>query len=216
MSAPRALVSVALLVGLTACLDVDNPKPQDSQIRVINAANSAINISVDGNATLEGVSPSSISALFLAAGTHQLTMQTSTGLSTTLTVNTASQEVTTTYAYSPSPNAIGVVVLDTGGIVPSGKAKLRVTHLSKLAGNVEIWRTQPDFKTPTRLQTPFPYLATSAFVQSDSGAWEVFVTPVGSNEKLATTRLFRIPSTGKRTVVLLDSSGVMIFRVLPE
>jgi hypothetical protein len=124
--------------------------------------------------------------------------------------------VSTTYAYSPNATTLNAVLLDTGGVVPAGKSKLRVAHLSKLAGNIDIWRTQPDAPTPTRIQTPFPYLSTTPFVQSDSGAWEVFITPAGSATPLLTTHLFRIPSGGKRTVVLLDSSGTMIFRVLPE
>jgi hypothetical protein len=131
-------------------------------------------------------------------------------------MTTVSGQVSTTYAYSPNATTLSAVLLDTGGIVPAGKSKLRVTHLSKIAGNIDIWRTQPDFPAPTRIQTPFPYLSTTPFVQSDSGAWEVFITAAGSTTPLLTTHVFRIPSGGKRTVVLLDSSGTMIFRVLPE
>lgn len=207
MSAPRALLGFALVVGFTACLDVDNPTPQDTQIRVINAASSSINILVDGAGQLEAVSPSSISAMFLAAGSHQLTIQTAAGLSTTIPVTTVSGQVSTTYAYSPNATTLSAVLLDTGGVVPAGKSKLRVSHLSKLAGNIDVWRTQPDFTIPTRIQTPFPYLSTTPFVQSDSGAWEVFITAAGNTTPLLTTHVFRIPSGGKRTVVLLDSSA---------
>ena len=97
-----------------------------------------------------------------------------------------------------------------------GKSKLRVVHLSKLAGNVDIWRTQPDFATPTKIQTPFPYLATSPFIQSDSGKWEVFTTAVGSSTKILSSGIVTVPGGGRRTLVLLDVAGAATWRILPE
>jgi hypothetical protein len=100
--------------------------------------------------------------------------------------------------------------------VPSGKSKLRAVNLSQSIGGIDIWRTQPDFHTPTKIQIPFPYLSTTAFVQSDSGFWEVFITRAGSTAQLTTTGQFRIEPTGKRTVIVLDSANTPILRVLPE
>ena len=123
--------------------------------------------------------------------------------------------MTRTAVVSPAGSSLAATVLaDTGELVPVGKSKLRVAHLSPNAGSIEIWRTQPDFQTPVHIMTPFDYLATSPYLQSDPGAWEVFVTRPGTTTKLATTGLVQVPSGEKRTVVLLDSAGVMLFRVI--
>jgi len=37
------------------------------------------------------------------------------------------------------------------------------------------------------IMTPFPYQATSPYLQSTPGSWEVFVTASGTSTKLATT-----------------------------
>jgi hypothetical protein len=42
------------------------------------------------------------------------------------------------------------------------------------------------------------------------------VTPPGGGSKLATTGAITVPSGEKRTVVLLDSLGVLKFRVIAE
>jgi hypothetical protein len=101
-----------------------------------------------------------------------------------------------------------------GAILPAGKSKLRVVHLAANAGAVEIWRTQPDFATPTHILTPFPYQGASPYLQSDPGNWEVFVTPAGATTHIATTDAVAVPAGERRTVVLLDSAGVLKFRVL--
>ena len=64
--------------------------------------------------------------------------------------------------------------------------------------------------------TPFDYQATSPYLQSDPGAWEVFVTRPGDTTKLTTTGSITIPAGEKRTVVLLDSAGTMRFRVIVD
>jgi hypothetical protein len=216
MTPRRALVSLGLLTAAVSCLGGTNSEPLDAQIRIINASTSALNIAVDGTTQLTDVAPSNISALFTTPGTHHLVFSGTNVNGVALDVQAPANGVSTAYIYMSSSGAGSAAVLDTGAAVPAGKSKVRVSLLSKLIGNVDVWRTQPDFPTPTKIQTPFPYLTTSPFVQSDSGAWEVFVTPVGSATRLKSTGTFRIPSGGRRTIVLLDSSGVPVFRILPE
>jgi hypothetical protein len=111
---------------------------------------------------------------------------------------------------------VASVLVDSGSIVPAGKSKLRVSHLAGGAPAIEFWRTQPDFQTPVHIMTPFAYQATSPYLQSDPGTWEVFVTAPGGGAKLATTGAISVPAGERRTVVLLDSLGVMRFRVIAE
>ena len=72
------------------------------------------------------------------------------------------------------------MLLDTGATVPAGKAKLRVVNLSKLAGNVDIWRIQPDVATPTKIQTPFPYQ--EQFATDSLECHDVIHAPTGAGK----------------------------------
>jgi hypothetical protein len=135
-------------------------------------------------------------------------------------VNAVTGQALTAAAVANTTGALAAQVLaDSGATVPAGKSKLRVTHLAASgASAVEIFRTQPDFQTPIRIMTPFAYRETSPYLQSDPGAWEVFVAPAGSSgsPKLATTGPVVVPSGERRTVVLLDSAGTLRFRVIQE
>lgn len=215
MPVVRTLLLSVFVIAAASCLDVASPTDQ-SQIRFINASTTAIDVSVDGAPLLQAVAAPNVSAVFVPPGTHTMNFTATGGLAVAQTVTTTVGNVTTVYAVWPSANSFGVTVLDTGGVVAAGRTKLRVSHLSKTAGQIEIFRTQPDFPTPTLIQTPFPYLATSPFLESSAGKWEVFVTRPGSSVKLLSTGAIDIPSGGKRTVVLLDSAGVMVVRVMPE
>lgn len=64
--------------------------------------------------------------------------------------------------------------------------------------------------------TPFVYKATSPYLQSDPGTWEVFVTSPGGTAKLATTGPVAVPAGERRTVALVDSAGVMKFLVIGQ
>lgn len=215
MSAVRKLLLGSLAVVCASCLDGTSPQTTDAQIRIINASAVTVNIAVDGTPELDFVQPSNVSAFFTSPGPHKIIFSGDALLSTLINVTATSQGVTTAYLYTSANGQTGVAALDTGSTTPVGKSKVRVSLLSRAIGPVDVWRTQPDFQTPIHIQTPFPYLTTSPFVQSDSGVWRVFVTPVGSSTPLLSTT-FDVPSTGRRTVVLLDSAGIPVFRVLPE
>jgi hypothetical protein len=136
---------------------------------------------------------------------------------TNITLQAVANQTTTTIVAPGTTTSLSLSVLaDTGSIVPAGKSKLRVSNLASNASAIEIWRTQPDFQTPVHIMTPFVYGATSPYLQSDPGAWEVFVTPAGGGTRLATTGAVDVPSGQRRTVLLIDSLGVMKFRVITE
>jgi hypothetical protein len=158
-----------------------------------------------------------VSALIpVSIGPHQLQFVTATGTSSTVAVTPSPSSTAIVVASGTSTSLSGTVLIDTGSVVPAGKSKLRVAHLAASAGNIEIWRTQPDFQTPVHIMTPFPYLATSPYLQSDPGIWEVFATAAGSTTKLATTGPINIGDRERRTVALLDSAGVLLFRVIVQ
>lgn len=212
------VAAIAALVFGSACGDhVTQPVASDAQLRLINAAGVPLDISVDGAATLTGAAPTSISAVLLDAGTHGVTVTAGSGAAVTVSVDATPAGITTAYVYAPTPGALAAATLDTGSIVAAGRSKVRVVNLSPSADTLAIWRTQPDFASPVRIMTPFPYLASSPYLESSMGDWEVFVSPRGdSATKVATTGPFSLASGGRATVVLLDSAGTLVTRISRE
>jgi hypothetical protein len=215
MSSRLALFTI---VAVAACSGGESTDiGTNTAIRVINASQSVLNVTVDGQTAVSALQVAQYSSSVpLTAGSHQLQFRTSSGVTTTLSVDLKAGAPVTAFAYAPTTTSLAAAVMDTGSVVPAGKSKLRVSHLASTAGAIEIWRTQPDYQIPIHIMTPFNYLATSPYLQSDAGNWEVFITPAGSSTKLLTTGAINIPSGERRTVVLLDSAGILHFRVLPE
>jgi hypothetical protein len=213
----RTLAFVIAALAATACSsDVAEPVVGSSEFRVINATQGPVDVLVDGQAAVRGLRAASLSTnLRIGSGSHQVRLTSSTGATTTLTVDGSPGRALTTVVYPDTALRITAAVLqDTGAVVPAGKSKLRVVHMAANVGPIDIWRTQPDFPTPVLVMFPFVYRAMSSYIQSDPGSWEVWVTPVGSNTRLATTGPITVPSGERRTVVLLDSAGVARFQVI--
>jgi hypothetical protein len=193
------------------------PGTGSAAIRVVNASQGLVDVLVDGQTVLHGLQVATVSnAISVTSGSHQVRLAGPGGSSAQVSID-AADGATRIAVVTPSASSLSASVLaDTGAIVPVGKTKLRVAHLAAGAGSIEIWRTQPDFQTPIHIMTPFDYQATSPYLQSDPGAWEVFVTRPGDTTKLTTTGSITIPAGEKRTVVLLDSAGTMRFRVIVD
>ena len=215
MHSLRILLGSLTLLAVTACNDTNGiGEPGSATVRVINASATRFDVLVDGDVATPDVSLGAITGdITVNPGTHQIRLVSSGGATATLNFSLDNGKTATAYAYSAASSLNAALLPDTGAIVPANKSKLRVTNLST-ASSIEIWRTQPDFQTPVHIQTPFPYLATSPYLQSDPGNWEVFVTATGSTTKLATTGAVNVPAGESRSVILLDSAGALRFRVL--
>ena len=210
----RSLLVTASMLVASCSSETAGPTPGGA-FRVINATGTRLDVIVDGQTLQQGVAVASLSDAFsLDAGSHQVVLRASSGASANLTIQSVASQVLTAAAVSTSNSIAASVVADTGAIVPAGKSKLRVIHLSANAGSIEIWRTQPDFQTPVHIMTPFDYQNTSPYLQSDPGNWEVFVTRPGSTTRVASTGLVAVPAGSRRTAVLLDSAGVLRFRIV--
>jgi hypothetical protein len=107
------------------------------------------------------------------------------------------------------------VLTDSGATPVAGASKLRVIHLAQAAGQLDIFRTQPDWQTPVSLLFPFTYGSNNGFYQSTPGVWHVRAwksTPgmsfdaTGWNRALDSLSV-NIPGGGVRTIVVLDAPG---------
>ena len=221
MPSLRIALPALLALTLAACSDdteFTEPGGMEAGVRVVNATQSPMDVLLDGRVAVSGLGIAGLSpSLVVAPGTREVQLRSATGATTTLAVSAIAGRTITTVVYPDTAARIAAQVLqDTGAVVPAGKSKLRVTHLAANAGAIDVWRTQPDWQTPTRVMFPFRYMATSSYLQSDPGTWEVWITPEGGTAKLATTGAIDVPSGQRRTVVVLDSAGVTKLRVIEE
>jgi hypothetical protein len=78
-------------------------------------------------------------------------------------------------------------------------------------------RAREDDRDSALLQFPFPYgPEPGPYVQSDAGQWNVWITSTSDwSTKLAEVSL-NVPSGARRTIAVVDSSGVLRLRVLAE
>jgi hypothetical protein len=116
-----------------------------------------------------------------------------------------------------SNGAVASAVLDdTGSVVPAMATKVRVLHLAPNAGELRVYRTQPDYQQPIAWQFPFTYQAqpnplSAPFFQSTVGSWEVRIwqTPADSSGWGAAPVKVVIPlnSGEKKTILMLDKPG---------
>ncbi|HYD55138.1 MAG TPA: DUF4397 domain-containing protein [Gemmatimonadaceae bacterium] len=209
----------ALLIGVAvvaACDDTSGPAESGGTVRVVNATSAPLEAVVAGRAATVGAATVSEP---IAIGEGAQRVQLRAGTATSEVTVSAPPGLAAVAVALPAAGGLSARALeDTGGVVPAGKSKLRVAHLAPNAPPVEIWRTQPDFPAPVPIvaNEPHPYQLVSPYLQSDAGSWEVFVTPAGSTTRLVSTGALAIPAGQRRTVVLLDSAGVLRLRVIAE
>ncbi|MBY0492507.1 MAG: DUF4397 domain-containing protein [Gemmatimonadaceae bacterium] len=213
-----AVAGVAI-ISLAAC-GSDSPlriQPGPSQLRVINAFPSPVDLVVDGSPVALGIAAGTVAQVAVSDGAHAVALRSGT-------TTTAAQSVTAAFAALPTiagirsaSGALTTTALDdTNSVVPAGATKLRVLHLAANAGELQVYRTQPDFATPVRWQFPFTYQTSitslsAPFYQSTVGNWEVRVWQTPTDATGWGTSVVRVTVTlgsgGKRTVVILDAPG---------
>jgi hypothetical protein len=231
---PRLVIATGFAVaGLVAGCDPAAPADPGNcydnfcpQLRIVNGAVGAVSVFVDGSQRATNMSAGTVSpALYVSEGTRHVEFR-SPATGTTLAaidVTTNGMGRTVVTATRRADGTLKADVLgDTAAIVNAGASKLRVLHLAASAPSIDIWRTQPDFSTPSPFMIPFAYSASSGYLQSTPGEWVVFVTPhipptpgdslgIGSPatvpaRSIATFHI-TIPAGVAKTVVVLDAAG---------
>lgn len=210
--------SLTAVMALASCSGVDDPTWIDgSSLHVLNATKHRLDVLVDGVPEYTALDASVVTgAIALAPGVHSVVLQAVGGVRTQFSVTTARGASRSVVAYETSGGIAGGALPDTGAVVPEGKSKVRVVNLA-VGSSIDIWRTQPDYQIGTRFQFPFPYgPEPGPYVQSDAGQWNVWITSTSDwSTKLAEVSL-NMPSGARRTIAVVDSSGVLRLRVLAE
>jgi hypothetical protein len=211
-----------LLLTFAAACDHDIPTScctvGDPALRIVNAFTTSVEVLVDGSIAIESLPAGSIASVAPSPGGHTLLIRaTSGGRSVLVPITTAADALNTIAAVRESSGQVGAAALDdTGSVVPVGATKVRVLHLAPNAGELQVYRTQPDFQQPARWQFPFNYQSdpntlSAPFYQSTVGSWEVRVwqSPADASGWASAPIKVVIPlSSGeKKTVLILDNPG---------
>ena len=213
--AARVLLSSVALVGAASCLNVTGNDTANAEIRIVNAAGQLLNIFVDDHLSIDGSVPPNVSLIVLPSGSRKLTARTAAGVDTDLILDLAPGGAVNTYAYTNASGAVVLALLDTPAASTGNTGKVRAINLSKLTGAIDIYASAPG-AGGTKLNATFDYLTLTPFLEQPSGSWEVYYTASGSNTKVRSTGAFPVQPGDRRTVVLLDSASVPIFRILPN
>jgi hypothetical protein len=199
--------------GPTACCDTGEPS-----VRVVNAFTTPVDVLIDGVVAIQSLAAGSIDTAATASGSHALVIRpTGTSGSVSQSITTTTGSLKTIAVVRASNGTVASAALDdTGSVVPAGATKVRVLHLAPNAGEVQVYRTQPDFQNPVPWQSPFTYQPeptslTAPFFQSTVGTWQVRIwqSPADASGWATAPLKILIPLTSgqKRTVLILDSPG---------
>ena len=190
----------------------------DPAVRVVNAFTGPVDVLIDGAIASASLSAGAISNVYARSGAHTLMIRPS-GMttSTSQTIITSSGALSTVAVVRASDGSVSTAVLDdTGSVVPAGATKVRVLHMAPNAGELQVYRTQPDYQTPISWQFPFTYQSSptslsAPFYQSTVGTWHVRIWQTPANASGWATAPVKVvvplASGEKRTILILDTPG---------
>ena len=195
-----------------------SPPSATTGVRVVNAYTAPIDVLIDGSVVGGSLPAGFIFVNKPTNGAHTLALRptgTSGTVSESITISDAS--LNTVAAVRAANGVLATTALDdTGSVVPAGATKVRVLHLAPNAGELQVYRTQPDYQQPTPWQFPFTYQAqhdelSAPFFQSTPGTWEIRVwqTPADASgwANASVKILLSLAPGEKRTVLILDNPG---------
>ena len=212
-------VPIAALCCIAAC--DNNPAAPGSlgqpALRLVNAFTTPVNVVIDGQQVNAALAAGAIQTFPVSAGSHGLSVRGTNGASFIAPVTVSAGALSTIAVVRNASGDLSSAVLDdTNSVVPAGATKVRVIHFAPNAGTLQVYRTQPDFQTPTSWQFPFNYQPnptslSAPFFQSTVGTWEIRIwqTPADASGWANAPVKVVIPlaSGEKKTVLILDKSG---------
>jgi hypothetical protein len=188
-------------------------------VRIVNAYTQPVDVFVDGALVVSSLPSGQLDSVEQGAGAHTVALRAS-GASDSVSVPlTTVAGAFSTIAAVRSGGALAASALDdTNAVVPAGATKLRVLHLAPNAGEIQVFRTQPDWGTPIEWQFPFLYDSALAdplahpYMQSTMGTWDIRAwrkpSEVGLGWDGTAARVSLTMASGeKRTVLVLDKPG---------
>jgi len=215
-----ALCAFVLLAGtVSGCGESATSVHAVQGVRIVNAYTQPVDVFVDGALVVSSVPPGQLDSVEQGAGAHTVELRTSgAAASVSVPLTTVAGAFSTIAAVRSGGTLSASVLDDTGSVVPAGATKVRVLHLAPNAGEIQVFRTQPDWGTPIEWQFPFLYDSAAIsslgnpYFQSTVGTWDIRAWRKPSEVALgwdgtAARVTFTLASGEKRTVLVLDKPG---------
>lgn len=217
---PVLLLAVSAACGSDAATSAACCLPGDSALHVVNAFTSPVDVLIDGAVVISGLQAGAINSTTAPSGSHTIVFRTTGANASTSSAIATTGALSAIAAVRTLSGGIGGAVLDdTNSVVPAGATKLRVLHLAPGAGELQVYRLQPDMAAgaqPVSWQFPFTYQAqpsalSAPFYQSTPGTWEVRIwqTPTGASGWANAPIKVIVPlaSGERKTILMLDKPG---------
>jgi hypothetical protein len=216
-----ALCSLALAMAgtVSGCGESATSVHAVQGVRIVNAYTQPVDVFVDGALVASSVMPGQLDSVEQGAGAHTVELRASgAAASVSVPLTTVAGAFSTIAAVRSGGTLAASALDDTGSVVPTGATKVRVLHLAPNAGEIQVFRTQPDWGTPIEWQFPFLYDSAAIdplanpYFQSTVGTWDIRAWRKPSEVALgwdgtAARVTFALASGEKRTVLVLDKPG---------
>lgn len=210
----RRFVAAVFLVAV-ACSGDSTTEPELvtglARVTLLNGFGANIDLLVDGEVKANSIASGAVTPIDIATGARTVAVRTvGASVSSSLGVELSEGQFATLAALKNAAGGLTVQSLaDTNAVVPTGATKLRVLHLAARSGEVQVWRTQPDYQTPIRWAFPFTYNSVNTYYQSTPGTWEVRVWTDSATTWTSAQNTARVTLSGggKKTVAILDRPG---------
>jgi hypothetical protein len=195
------------------------PSAASQGLRIVNAYTQPVDVLVDGALVVSSAPPGQVDSVLQGAGVHTVALRASGATaSVTISLSTVAGALRTIAAVRAGGILSASELDDTNSVVPAGATKVRVLHLAPNAGEIQVFRTQPDWATPIEWQFPFLYDSAALsslgnpYYQSTLGTWDIRAWRKPSEVALGwdatTARVTLMLASGeKRTVLVLDKPG---------
>jgi len=216
-----ALCALALAMAgtVSGCGESATSAQAAQGVRIVNAYTQPVDVFVDGALVASSVPPGQLDSVEQDAGAHTVELRVSGATASVSVPLTTVAGAFSTIAAVRSGGTLSASALDdTNAVVPTGATKVRVLHLAPNAGEIQVFRTQPDWGTPIEWQFPFLYDSAAIsslgnpYFQSTVGTWDIRAWRKPSEVALGwdgtTARVTLTLASGeKRTVLVLDKPG---------
>jgi hypothetical protein len=205
-------VAVVLIVA-AGCSSNPTTEPAGDLARVtlLNGFGANVDVLVDGDVKASSIESGAVTPIDISAGARTLAIrQAGSSASSSLGVQLSAGQIATFAALKSATGSLVVESLaDSNAVVPTGATKVRVLHLAARSGEVQVWRTQPDYQTPIRWAFPFTYNSVNTYYQSTPGTWEVRVWTDSATSWATAQNTARVTLSGgaKKTIAILDRPG---------
>jgi hypothetical protein len=222
--------AILVLAGLSGCDNqVANPREDTARIRLVHgsAVTSALDLKIDGQAVLQGVAATEISAFAEVEAGDRTVSVTLAGSSQALVTRPVTLEKDGEYTMLISGTLADpedMIASDTAFIPLPGKVKIRVIHAARSAPPLDVYLTAPgeDLATAFKLLEPFEFNVADTsvfpgFAERDPGDWQVRFTADGTTNVLLDTGPFTTVAGQIITVVLShDGNNDLVARIVDE